>query len=184
VLANAMEHAEASKLALATIADYLWDPAGYDPERSWRRAIAELGGPDAWALECFADTVRGSCLSEPDPIELTAELERFDFDVAYGDAAAARVRLAEFADRLARAAAALRSPDAHNQRLAAELRPWLEKFAIGAEAVAALADAGRCAELPKLADELRSRPQVVFGSVLEMAIDRARAEQWTRGEHP
>jgi hyaluronoglucosaminidase len=184
VLANAMEHAEASKLALATIADYLWDPSTYEPERSWRQAIAELGGPDAWALERFADTVRGSCLSEPDPTELTAELERFDFDLAHGDAAAARARLAEFAAGLTRAAATLRSPDAHNQRLAAELRPWLEKFAIGAEAVAALADAGRSAALPKLADELRGRPHVVFGSVLEMAIDRARAEQWTRGEHP
>ena len=67
VMANAMEHAEASKIALATIADYLWAPASYDPERSWQRALAEAGGPDAWALQCFADTVRGSCLAEPDP---------------------------------------------------------------------------------------------------------------------
>jgi hyaluronoglucosaminidase len=125
VMANAMEHAEASKLALATIADYLWDPATYDPEQSWRRAIAELGGPDAWALECFADTVRGSCLSEPDPLELTGEIARFEFALAHGDAAAARARLGEVAERLERAAATLQSPDAHNQRLADELRPWL-----------------------------------------------------------
>ena len=102
--------------------------------------IAELGGPDAWALQCFADTVRGSCLADPDPTDLTSELERFEFDVAHGDPAIARARLGEIAERLARAAEALRSPDAYNQRLADELRPWLEKFAIGAEAVAALAD--------------------------------------------
>jgi hyaluronoglucosaminidase len=183
VMANAMEHAEASKIALATIADYLWAPASYDPERSWQRALAEAGGPDAWALQCFADTVRGSCLAEPDPIDLGRELERFEFDLAHGDAPAARARLGETAVRLARAAERLRSPDAYNQRLASELQPWLEKFSVGAEALAALADAGRTAELRKLADELSSRPHVVFGSLLEMAIDRA-LQQHSEGEHP
>ncbi len=32
VLANPMERPESSKIALATIADYLWDPEGYDPD--------------------------------------------------------------------------------------------------------------------------------------------------------
>ena len=39
------------------------------------------------------------------------------------------------------------------------------------------------AELRKLADELSSRPHVVYGSVLEMAIDRA-LQQHSEGEHP
>jgi hyaluronoglucosaminidase len=179
VLANAMEDAEASKIALATIADYLWDPAGYDPEESWERAIAEVGGGDAAALRAFADTVRGSCLAEPDPVELSAELERFEFELAHGDAAAARARLADVAERLAAAAATLRSPDAANPRLRRELEPWLDKFAVGAEAVAALAavagepepDPAAVAELRRLRGELRRRPHVVFGTVLEMAID-------------
>ncbi len=144
-----------------------------------------MGGPDAWALQCFADTVRGSCLAEPDPIDLGRELERFEFALAHGDEAAARARLGETAARLARAAATLQSPAAFNQRLAGELRPWLDKFAIGADAVAALAlVAGRAddepqatAELRRLAGELARRPHVVFGSLLEMAIDRALSEQ-------
>jgi len=174
VLANAMEHAEASKIAIATIADYLWAPAAYDPEQSWQRALREVGGPDAEALACFADAVRGSCLSDPDPVELGAELERFEFELAHGDASAARARLAVVADRLAGAAATLQAPGAFNARLADERRPWLAKFAIGAEAVAALADAATTpARLATLAGELAARPQVVFGNVLTMAIDRA-----------
>ena len=184
VMANAMEHAEASKIALATIADYLWAPADYDPEPSWQRALAEAGGPDAWALQCFADTVRGSCLAEPDPIDLGRELERFQFELAHGDEKAARERLDETAARLVRAAATLESPAAFNQRLVGELRPWLDKFAIGADAVAVLAHvAGRAdgepnatAELRRLAGELARRPQVVFGTLLEMAIDQVVAE--------
>jgi len=35
----------------------------------------------------------------------------------------------------------------------------------------------------RLADELRRRPHVVYGSLLEMAIDRA-LQQHSRGEHP
>jgi hyaluronoglucosaminidase len=183
IMANAMEHAEASKIALATIADYLWAPAAYDPERSWQRALAEAGGPDAPALQCFADTVRGSCLAEPDPVELGHELERFEFELAHSDDEAARARLGEVATRLARAAATLRSPDAFNPRLADELRPWLDKFAVGADVVAVLATvAGRAgsdpqatAELRRLADDLARRPHVVFGTLLEMSIERALA---------
>jgi hypothetical protein len=28
--------------------DWLWNPAGYDPERSWRRALLELAGPQGY----------------------------------------------------------------------------------------------------------------------------------------
>ena len=185
VMANAMENAEASKIALATIADFLWSPEAYDPERSWLGALAEVGGPDESSLHCFADTVRGSCLAEPDPIDLGRELEHFEFELAHGDEPAARARLRDTADRLARAAATLRSADAVNRRLADELQPWLDKFAVGADAVAALAlvsgrpedDPEATAELRRLAGELVRRPHVVFGSLLEMTIDRVLSGQ-------
>jgi hyaluronoglucosaminidase len=184
VLANAMEHVEASKLALATIADYLWSPADYEPGASWRRALGEVAGPDAAALECFADTVLGSCLSGPDPVVLAGELERFEFELAYGDAAAARARLGEVASQLAGAAETLRSPHAHNPRLGEELRPWIDKFALGAEALALLAvvagrtgdDPHRSAELRRVGGELACRRHVVFGDLLTMTIDRVLTE--------
>jgi hypothetical protein len=43
-LANPMVQCVPSKLALATVADYAGDPAGYDPERSFAAALREVGG--------------------------------------------------------------------------------------------------------------------------------------------
>lgn len=37
--------------------DWLWNPAGYDPERSWRRAVLELAGPADYAR--FSAACRG-----------------------------------------------------------------------------------------------------------------------------
>src|SRR5439155_368578 len=45
-LACPMAELAASRLALLTIADYLKDPAAYDPDASWSRAIATLAGPN------------------------------------------------------------------------------------------------------------------------------------------
>lgn len=48
VFANPMNQAEASKIALGTIADYLWNPNQYDPERSWQNAILRLVGEEGF----------------------------------------------------------------------------------------------------------------------------------------
>lgn len=53
-LSNPMEHAEASKIAIYSIADYSWNPATFNGEKSWKDAIAMLMPKDADALECFA----------------------------------------------------------------------------------------------------------------------------------
>ena len=52
-LACPMEELGASRLPLLTIADYLRDPAAYDPDASWKRAIARLAGPDPAALDAL-----------------------------------------------------------------------------------------------------------------------------------
>jgi hyaluronoglucosaminidase len=49
-VANAMVQAVPSKLALATVADYLRDPAGYDPDASFERALAAYGAEVVEAL--------------------------------------------------------------------------------------------------------------------------------------
>lgn len=53
-VSNPMEHAEASKIALACIADYTWNLEGYDSLLSWRQAIRELMPRHAHYLETFA----------------------------------------------------------------------------------------------------------------------------------
>ncbi|MGH3328946.1 MAG: beta-N-acetylhexosaminidase family protein, partial [Streptomycetales bacterium] len=53
-IANPMIQAAPSKLAVATVADHAWNPGAYDPERSFDRALRELGGPAYTALRTFA----------------------------------------------------------------------------------------------------------------------------------
>ena len=64
VIANGMELFESSKIAFATIADFLWSPRDYDPEASWDVALRDVvGAADVDAYRDFADNVRSSCLS-------------------------------------------------------------------------------------------------------------------------
>lgn len=68
LVANAMVQAVPSKLALATIADWLRDPHGYDPDASFERALREYGdeveeavrrlGPEVDVAGALAQLVR------------------------------------------------------------------------------------------------------------------------------
>ena len=179
VMANAMEYPEASKIALATIADYLWDPSAYDAERSWQAAIVEVAGAaDAPSLAAFADTVRASCLSDPDPVRLTAALQRFAFQLEADERQIAGPELAVMAGELAAAADHLLGNGIENLSLRAELLPWLVKFRLGADAVGLVAahaaggpiDPGAREELTEILTQLRNDSHRVFGDVLEMTI--------------
>ncbi|TCO28171.1 hyaluronoglucosaminidase [Kribbella steppae] len=58
VISNPMNQAAVSKLALYSFAELGWNPATYDEQASWHRAIAERAGGDRKtiaALEVFAD---------------------------------------------------------------------------------------------------------------------------------
>ncbi|WP_309118823.1 protein O-GlcNAcase [Paenibacillus sp.] len=68
---NLMAEAEASKIALATFADYFRDPVGYDPERSWTAAVERVAGEkSAAAFRLFAEQSLESCLGEPNSVRL------------------------------------------------------------------------------------------------------------------
>lgn len=51
---NPMEHAEASKIAIFSVANYAWNPAKYDSEKTWKKAIQTILPQAAQALEFFA----------------------------------------------------------------------------------------------------------------------------------
>ena len=55
IIANPMNEAHASMIALATLADYARDPASYDPQSSLRAAVRSLYGEDTAALDPFLD---------------------------------------------------------------------------------------------------------------------------------
>lgn len=179
VIANGMEYAESSKIAFATISDYLWSPADYDPEASWRVALNDVVGSDAdlGAFTMFADTVRSSCLSLDDAPEFGAELDRFAFLVETGREQDAAAGLARYAERALAAADHLLGDTVHNRALIAEARPWIESFRLGAlaiERIADLAAEGRLDDADPVLADLRSRliaaRRRVFGDALDMAL--------------
>jgi hyaluronoglucosaminidase len=180
VIANGMELFESSKIAFATIADFLWSPRDYDPEASWDVALRDVVGPaDADAFRDFADNVRSSCLSAHDAPQVTEALEDHDFATLIGDKARAVAAVAPLAARLRTSADHLLSGRCRNDALVAEARPWLESFEIGVRAlemIGNLTERGRLAEegpaaLSPLLAELRMRHRRVFGDVMDMTLD-------------
>lgn len=165
VIANPMDRAESSKIPVATIADFLADPEGYDAEESWRRAITEvvLGGgnggstdparaggsgvlepasleasADVAAFLRYADNVRFSCLEPGDAPELSSLLEDLAFASAVGGAADVRIAaeaVHDFGLRLDAAVRRIRRPEFANPGLAAEQEPWLAVSELGAAAL-------------------------------------------------
>jgi hyaluronoglucosaminidase len=126
VLLNPMTQARASLIHVATAAEYLRDPARYDPEAAWERALERAGGPAARALRVFASAQRFSPLLPGDRdreleaalADLERALEKGEDSIPALDALDPLVR-----ERLAAPAAARAGlPDA---RLADELDPWL-----------------------------------------------------------
>lgn len=76
-LLNPMRQPYASLVALATAADYLRDPAAYDPESSWHDTLAALDG--GGGLGVLAGQLRSSALAAPDYVdarELAAAVDR------------------------------------------------------------------------------------------------------------
>ena len=51
---NPMEHAEASKIAIFSVASYAWNPAKYDADKVWADAIRAILPGAVQELECFA----------------------------------------------------------------------------------------------------------------------------------
>ncbi|MEV4395623.1 protein O-GlcNAcase [Nonomuraea sp. NPDC049607] len=141
VVANGMELYESSKIAFATVADYLRDPEGYDPQESWERALADVvgDGQDLAAYRIFADNVRGSCLEPHDAPRLTGVLEQWAFERESGDASAADRLLAVHAKELLDAAGHLLRGPVRRRAPVEEARPWLEEFERGAQALLAAA---------------------------------------------
>jgi len=189
-LANTMEWAESSRIPLGTIADYLWDPVGYDAARSWRRSLERVVGDRAEAYSRFADNVRSSCLPDEESPHLARELGRAAALRRAGDARGSADVLRACADEIDRTVDTLLRPGG-NSALIEEARPWLLSYREGAEDLRAAAEvtlgvydtppsgmtvlppAAHSGPAARLGERLRllgrTRPQV-FGDILDMYL--------------
>lgn len=137
ILLNPMQHPCASALMVHTAAAYLRDPAGFDPERAWEEAVAELGAGAAGALRTVALAHR---FSAQDPGDRDRELEGLFAGLrAAPDSLAAVERLGAAVDARLEANARVREELA-DRALAAELEPWLETHRAETERMRAAAD--------------------------------------------
>lgn len=68
---NPMNEAEASKISLFTIADYMWNPKTFNPETSWALSIKRFGGDAANALKTFAENNYSSPLNAKEALTLS-----------------------------------------------------------------------------------------------------------------
>lgn len=129
ILLNPMTQARASWVALLTAAEYLADPAGYDPEAAWGRALDEVGGAHADALGALAGACADSPIATPDRLPLAGLLDALE---VHNDAAR-RAAVREHLDAVKRAGSTWTEDGA----LRDEIAPWL--VAAGAAADAGIA---------------------------------------------
>ena len=122
LLSNPMEHGEASKLALYSVADYAWNPTAYNALDSWERGLAVMAPQAKDAYRTFAihsaDTETGYRRDE------SWETTTFSLDhytpKQYDDL------MREF-EKIEKVPAQLEQGLA-NRGLFNELRPWLTEF--------------------------------------------------------
>lgn len=137
LIANPMIQPESSKIALATVAQYLQKPYAYDPEAAWTKAIADLNGIlDRAAFEMFARFAEESSLREtgnPAFVSLTDSYWKEQEQTArqtYSD------KIRDQLNTVSQLPQQLHAT-VKNQQLLAEIDPWLKK--LGQEASLALA---------------------------------------------
>jgi hyaluronoglucosaminidase len=132
VLCNPMLQPHASRVALATAADFLRAPDKYDPAASWSRAIAAVGKSRAPALRAMAAACADGPLLPPEHLEahaLVTALTDATSGPAWPDAVRAlRDHFTAVQD------AGLAWADAGDDPLAAELKPWLASAGVEADA--------------------------------------------------
>jgi len=139
LLANPMIQPQASKLSLATIANYLNHPMAYQPTTAWQQALQGTDGvTDHEAWQTFASYASTSFLQTESRSAFAALLKQLEQS---GSEEALRQELVRVQQLPQRLAAGIR-----NEALMQEIKPWVDKL-------------GRAGEAALLALEIRKNPQ-------------------------
>lgn len=167
-ISNPMEHAEASKIALFSIADYAWNMDAYKSDASWRRAVRYLMPGHAAALQVFASHNSDLGGNEHDfrreeSEQIRPALERLlDAYCREGKReVAAASAVTEECERMITSADLLLASD-ENPALIKEISPWLIQFKLlgeyGREVLCMLAAQcdGKKTELEKAASHAKA----------------------------
>ncbi|MEU5690416.1 beta-N-acetylglucosaminidase domain-containing protein [Actinosynnema sp. NPDC020468] len=142
IVANPMNQAYASRVALYGIADFTWNPKAYDPEKSLKQYVAGVAGGDAVlakALTAFIDLNRYGPVPgdswQPQAPALAGELDAFRKAWSGGDRRGAVDRLRAYADVLSSIPEQIKGTD-----FARDAKEWLDATAVWAQALQAALD--------------------------------------------
>lgn len=139
-VSNPMEHAEASKISLYSIADYTWNMDSYNSDTSWKHAIKDLMPLHAEYLETFAahnsdlgKNGHGFRRDESVAIQptLAALLKSYRENGKIDEPAYNRV--AEECRKIITSADMLLASGNENRPLINEIKPWLAQFKLVGE---------------------------------------------------
>jgi len=176
LLSNPMGQAEASKIPLWTIAEYLADPHSYNPEASWDRALAVVipNERDRSAFRNFARTSLGSCLNDDSAPEFSSALAEVAFNYRRQDLPAAIQILASTAREISEVCSVLLAPEFSNMKLLSESAPWILDYQRGGqllqEVAANLAGRRDGHAIQELAKEVLTWRSRIFGDSLHMFL--------------
>lgn len=128
-VSNPMEHAEASKVALYSVADYAWNMDEYDSRQSWQRALRTLLPNCAEEFRTFASHSsdlgpNGHGFRRDESVELQPYLAAWTN--SKGEDERAAMAVAAECGRLSAAADVLLA-DKENESLIREMAPWLRQ---------------------------------------------------------
>ena len=133
-LSNPMEHAEASKMALFSVADYTWNMKAYDTERSWELAPSEVfpENPDAllrFAHHSSALGSNGHRFDRKESEELQPVLEK----IIQGTASDEDFKTIRTECSRIESASNMLLGSTSNPALISEMKPWLRMAKLVAE---------------------------------------------------
>lgn len=198
LLSNPMLQFEASLIPISTIGDYLWDSANYDPDKAWEVALERVipDAKDRIALRKFFRNTMGTTVGG-DPAPDLRQVFRAGVSAwRNGDMVkAAEVFESEGAEIFSNFEY-LNSSEISVPALLADIKPWLEKYRLGGEALIGLGKVIRTcsydqarliivgpkeapAELQKLIELMESNRKNLFGDQIVGPLNELMAELQT-----
>ena len=133
-VANPMEHAEASKIAIYGVADYAWNPGQYDAQQAWEAAIREVLPGAAGELQFFAAHnsdlgINGHNYRREESVEVKPVADRFlKSYLTDGTWRTEDYQQLLSLTRRMQSASDILLVDTENRPLIEEITPWLLQF--------------------------------------------------------
>lgn len=136
---NPMEHAEASKIAIFSVASYAWNPTKYDTWKTWKDAIRNILPGAAAELECFAMHnsdlgPNGHGYRREESMDIQPTVERFIKSyVKDGNYEKADLETLQNTFERMEEASDILLTNTENEPLIKEMTPWLYQFKLMGE---------------------------------------------------